>query len=500
MKITQELTLDIARDNSYKIVRAKQYDEDSRFLKITITNRGEIIKIPSGATVILGVKRADAECGDFAGTVNAKDGTVTVPIPNWVLQVAGNNICDVSIIKDGERFSTSNFNVLVENAPTNEPDITEDENYDVLISLIERIENAIDEPDDPESPDVPIVIDENVINKIIDPDNYPLEENTDVVNYDTGIEIGKLSRSSGAERDDEGGLRMDDFVPIEYSYGYVKFVFDTASDGEDRLCLIAYKSDYTIALDASGAGWYQYVSSGYDYNLVEDLSLPEDAAYLRGYLSTEDTSTGGIVSVTFSNGNEGVKRAEHKKIYIADHGYTIYGDEIDNATMHKLVIRALGLDGNSYNITEIKAPSDNPEEATLALMNWGNGYKQFVDFSSMIYHGKPTVEIVCQTRGGEPLPEFSVRYNSGDGNGRVKKFVVHPDAIPIELTASGLKVRRNNNFDNDGVDADFATINLFELATQSIDSIAVLKSPSGKRFQLHVDDNGALTTSEISEE
>lgn len=489
MKITQELTLDIARDNSYKIVRAKQYDEDSRFLKITITNRGEIIKIPSGATVILGVKRADAECGDFAGTVNTKDGTVTVPIPNWMLQVAGNNICDISIIKDGERFSTSNFNVLVENAPTNEPDITEDENYDVLISLIERIENAIDEPDDPESPDVPIVIDENVINKIIDPDNYPLEEGDfEEEGHDIVFEIGKLSRSSGENRDGEGGLRTPDYIPLN-DFEHLKTYFDTTSDGVDRLCLISYREDYTCT------GWYGYVSSDVDYSIAE-MGMPEDSAYIRGYLSTEDTE--GAVTFWFYTEHEDTK-AEHKKIYIADHGYTIYGDEIDNATMHKLVIRALGLDGNGYNITEIKAPSDNPEEATLALMNWGdNGRKQFVDFSSMTYDPeKPTVEIVCQTRDGEPLPEFSVRYNDGYGAGRVKKFVVHPDAIPIELTASGLKVRSNNNYDNEGEDSEFATINLFELAAQSMNSIAVLKSPSGKRFQLHVDDNGALTTSEI---
>lgn len=147
MKITQELTLDTSRENAYKVVHAKQYDEDSRFLKVTITTRGEEIDIPSGATVVFGVKRADLESHDFAGVVNA-DGTVTVPLTNWMLQVAGKCVCDVSIIKDGEKFSTLNFSVLVEYAPTNEADITEDEGYDVLVSLVERVENVVDHIDE----------------------------------------------------------------------------------------------------------------------------------------------------------------------------------------------------------------------------------------------------------------------------------------------------------------------------------------------------------------
>ena len=147
MKITQELTLDTSRENAYKVVHAKQYDEDSRFLKVTITTRGEEIDVPSGATVVFGVKRADLESHDFAGVVNA-DGTVTVPLTNWMLQVAGKCVCDVSIIKDGEKFSTLNFSVLVEYAPTNETDITEDEGYDVLVSLVERVENVVDHIDE----------------------------------------------------------------------------------------------------------------------------------------------------------------------------------------------------------------------------------------------------------------------------------------------------------------------------------------------------------------
>ena len=158
-------------------------------------------------------------------------------------------------------------------------------------------------------------------------------------------------------------------------------------------------------------------------------------------------------------------KAEHKKIYIADHGYSIYGDIIDDETTHKIVIEAEGKDDNPYNVLELKAPSANPREATFTLMNWGNEHKQFVDFSSMTYDElAPTAEIVCQSRNNKPLPEFSIRYNDGQGAGRVKKFVVNPDAIPVHLTNKGFKVRKNNTYDNNTNSAEYVTVNLANLA------------------------------------
>ena len=262
--------------------------------------------------------------------------------------------------------------------------------------------------------------------KILDPDNYPLSESEETV---IALEVGKLSRTNGGERDGEGGLRTPDFIAVSAGETIYPVYEELASQG--TFCFLLYDSSYNFI----STTWFD----GYNYAYVgtdESLTIPDNvgAAFLRGYVSVEETEG----TLTLKN-NSTLIKAEHKKIYIADHGYSIYGDIIDDETMHKIVIRAEGKDNNSYNITEIKAPSDNPQEATIALMNWGNGCKQFVDFSSMTYEpDNPTVEIVCQTRGGKPLPEFSVRYNDGQGAGRVKKFTVEPDCIPIRLTKDGI--------------------------------------------------------------
>lgn len=300
---------------------------------------------------------------------------------------------------------------------------------------------------------------DNVLNQVTDPDNYPLEvvENEHRV---ITLEVGKLSRTSGSERDDEGGLRTPDFIAVSAGEKIYPVYEELASlDSSTRFCFLLYDSSYNFisTLWNENTYCYQYASSGGSFTIPSDI----DATYLKGYISVDGTD--GTLTLK-NNSVQTVTRAEYKKVYIADHGYSLYGSTIDDETMHKFVIKAEGKDGNSYNITEIKAPSDNPREATIALMNWGNGFKQFVDISSMVYNpDNPTVEIVCQTRGGEKLPEFSVRFNDGNGAGRVKKLVVMPDCIPIKLTSAGIEVRRNNNYNNDATAEELVTVNLADL-------------------------------------
>ena len=294
---------------------------------------------------------------------------------------------------------------------------------------------------------------EDVIDKIIDPDNNPLSVAEDSV-LDIPMEVGGLSTSSGelVERDD--AIRSNDFIFVTPNET-IQFASSLPVGGDEKIRVCCYGEDKT------------FIETIYP-RLQADFHIETDWHYIKFYRS--DT---GDEQVTMSVVRKGkVEKAEFKKIYFAEHGYELYGDIIDDETMHKLVVYASGKDENTFNIIEVKAPSHNPEEATICLMNWGNDTKQFVDFSSMVYNPEnPTAEIVCQTRGGKKLPEFSIRYNDGQGAGRVKKFTVHPDAIPIELTAQGLKVRKNNTFDNNETEEDYVVVNLAE-AAESINDIA----------------------------
>lgn len=274
---------------------------------------------------------------------------------------------------------------------------------------------------------------------VLDPDG--MIEKTEVI----PVEFGGLNRKTG-ELDDsrDDAIRSVDYLEVTPG----KTVFFTSSlpiedDGTVRVCF--YDENYSFVETVHVA-------------LETDLTIVPEWKYLKFYRSDTTDATIEMALLTRE------MKPEFKKIYFADHGYAIYGKEIDDETMHKLVIEALGKDYNEYNIVEIKAPKHSPGEASLALMNKGGDILQFVDISSLTYDvDNPTVEIVCQTRGDHKLPEFSVRYNDGKGAGRIKKFAVKPDCIPMTLTSEGIQVRRNNTYNNRATEEELVTVNLAEL-------------------------------------
>ena len=274
---------------------------------------------------------------------------------------------------------------------------------------------------------------------VLDPDG--MIEKTEVI----PVEFGGLNRKTG-ELDDsrDDAIRSVDYLEVTPG----KTVFFTSSlpiedDGTVRVCF--YDENYSFVETVHVA-------------LETDLTIVPEWKYLKFYRSDTTDATIEMALLTRE------MKPEFKKIYFADHGYAIYGKEIDDETMHKLVIEALGKDYNEYNIVEIKAPKHSPGEASLALMNKGGDILQFVDISSLTYDvDNPTVEIVCQTRGDHKLPEFSVRYNDGKGAGRIKKFAVKPDCIPMVLTSEGIQVRRNNTYNNRATEEELVTVDLANL-------------------------------------
>ena len=145
-------------------------------------------------------------------------------------------------------------------------------------------------------------------------------------------------------------------------------------------------------------------------------------------------------------------------------GYSMASGVIQGeATYNEVIITAKD---NEFAILNIKAPESNAKESTLTLMLDDVNTTQFVDISNMRYDTavKGAFEIVLQKRGtNTPLPYFTVNFNDGLGAGRVKKFTVQPDAIPIEMTSEGLLVRKNNNYNNTGAPDEYQLINLVEM-------------------------------------
>lgn len=141
-QITKDITVDVAKKNLFQALVAKQNDNNSRFLKVTICNEGTKIEVPSTATVLINAERADNSSKAFAGTVNS-DGTVTVPLTNWMLGLDDIVRCSISVIgSDEQKLTSTSFSIDVEAAEYEGSDITDDENYDVLITLISDVSDA----------------------------------------------------------------------------------------------------------------------------------------------------------------------------------------------------------------------------------------------------------------------------------------------------------------------------------------------------------------------
>lgn len=147
IEIIKELKIEVSKPNIFQAVVAKQYDMNTRFIKATIVDGADVIYIPAGPTVkaIINADRPDGQSKGFDGAVN-NDGTVTVPLHSWMLEIEGTVICDISIVDtkadDNKKLTTTSFTLLVEKAAYGGGDVTSDPQYDVIVNMLEACSNA----------------------------------------------------------------------------------------------------------------------------------------------------------------------------------------------------------------------------------------------------------------------------------------------------------------------------------------------------------------------
>lgn len=136
-KITTHITLDVSKRSRLQAIAAKQYDRNSRYINVRLTNQGDFINIPLGSLVTINAERPDFQSKSFAGEVNA-DGTVTVHIAYWMLELEGIVSCDISV-EDAQsvKLSSLNFTIEVEHANYSGTEISDDDpQYDVFIQVL----------------------------------------------------------------------------------------------------------------------------------------------------------------------------------------------------------------------------------------------------------------------------------------------------------------------------------------------------------------------------
>ncbi len=142
-KIIQEINLEVAKPNLFQAIVAKQYDYGSRYLKVTFVNNGEKIHVEDSMTATINAKRPDGESNRFMAEVNA-DGTVTAPLVGWMLELQGDVICDVSVMTENGKLTSTDFTINVNIAASSDEDISDSEDFDVLKDLIIQVNELKD--------------------------------------------------------------------------------------------------------------------------------------------------------------------------------------------------------------------------------------------------------------------------------------------------------------------------------------------------------------------
>ena len=125
--LVANLTLDTVRRNNIPPLIVPQGDYGARVIRAVITEQGKPVTVESAAAVSIVAERSgDGEALAFSGKVNA-DGSVTVPVTQWMLDVPENYVtCHIEATGIDYKYSTTHFLIEPEKK-ANPTEITPDD-------------------------------------------------------------------------------------------------------------------------------------------------------------------------------------------------------------------------------------------------------------------------------------------------------------------------------------------------------------------------------------
>lgn len=142
MKYIQNITLDVSENLEYKYINAKQGDNATRYLNITLTENNEKIIPESGYVASFRCLKPDGHSCIDTGVIN-KDGTITVELTNQVLAVEGTTQADISLSNGSSVLSAASFYIQVGSAPISSNQTASSNDFLLLIQKTTEAVEAI---------------------------------------------------------------------------------------------------------------------------------------------------------------------------------------------------------------------------------------------------------------------------------------------------------------------------------------------------------------------
>lgn len=141
MEYTRNIVLDVNGVSASTVVRAKQGDNSTRFINITLTRDNVRITPEADATAQFRLEKPDKHAILDSGVINA-DGTVTVELTNQCTAVTGRAKADICIMKDGKCLSTATFIVEILASPDIANRALSSDSFGLLDEAIARSQEA----------------------------------------------------------------------------------------------------------------------------------------------------------------------------------------------------------------------------------------------------------------------------------------------------------------------------------------------------------------------
>ena len=136
MQCGQSVQLDFLLKNPSVLV-AKQNDINSRYLVVTLTERGDPVDVSEEALYTFNVMRCDGEKKCYRATLI--DGKVRAFLSDWAVEKVGVLSCDVSVIENDEKLTTLSVKVNIVEACCTSDDIEDATGKEIITEILSEL-------------------------------------------------------------------------------------------------------------------------------------------------------------------------------------------------------------------------------------------------------------------------------------------------------------------------------------------------------------------------
>lgn len=196
MEYVQELTLELNSNTAYTTVGAKQGDNNSRIIRVHLTQNGEDYTIPSGASAYFRFRKPDGKAIINVATI--EDNTIYIVLTSQTLAAAGRGYGDITLQSGSDILSTVSFILIIMSAPDVVSQVVSSNEFGYLNAIVADATNTIYESEawargTRGGVDV-------VSTSIFSPSFGPISSTIQAISVDQSVFMAKVGSTPGASR------------------------------------------------------------------------------------------------------------------------------------------------------------------------------------------------------------------------------------------------------------------------------------------------------------